>query len=83
MTRHNIGAGIGDKITLKSVEAVNAEQITLFPTEKLSNDEEQLHNVMISKIMFLLFMIQFNFQHKWVEKYNLLQLVQNHQNQLL
>lgn len=47
MTRHNIGAGIGDKITLKSVEAVNAEQITLFPTEKLSNDEEQLHNVMI------------------------------------
>jgi transitional endoplasmic reticulum ATPase len=36
MTRQNIGAGIGDKITLKSVEAVNAEQIVLSPTEKIA-----------------------------------------------
>ena len=36
MTRQNIGAGIGDKISLKSVEAVNAEQIILSPTEKIS-----------------------------------------------
>lgn len=36
MTRQNIGAGIGDKISLKSVEAVNAEQIVLSPTEKIS-----------------------------------------------
>ena len=35
MTRQNIGAGIGDKITLKSVDAVNAEQIVLSPTEKI------------------------------------------------
>ena len=36
MTRQNIGAGIGDKISLKSVEAANAEQIILSPTEKIS-----------------------------------------------
>jgi len=36
MTRQNIGAGIGDKISLKIVEAVNAEQIVLSPTEKIA-----------------------------------------------
>ena len=36
MTRQNIGAGIGDKISLKTVEALNAEQIVLSPTEKIS-----------------------------------------------
>jgi transitional endoplasmic reticulum ATPase len=36
ITRQNIGAGIGDKISLKSVEAENAEQITLSPTEKIA-----------------------------------------------
>ena len=36
MTRQNIGAGIGDKISLKTVEAANAEQIILSPTEKIS-----------------------------------------------
>ena len=36
MTRQNIGAGIGDKISLKIVEAVNAEQIILSPTEKIA-----------------------------------------------
>ncbi|MDH3676744.1 MAG: CDC48 family AAA ATPase [Nitrosopumilus sp.] len=36
ITRQNIGAGIGDKITVKSVEAVSAEQIVLSPTEKIS-----------------------------------------------
>ncbi|ABX11911.1 CDC48 family AAA ATPase [Nitrosopumilus maritimus] len=36
MARQNIGAGIGDKISLKSVEAANAEQIVLSPTEKIS-----------------------------------------------
>ena len=36
MTRQNIGAGIGDKISLKTVEAVKAEQIVLSPTEKIS-----------------------------------------------
>ncbi len=38
ITRHNIGGGIGDKISVKSVEAVNAEQIVLSPTEKISID---------------------------------------------
>ena len=38
ITRQNIGAGIGDKISIKSVEAVNAEQIVLSPTEKVSID---------------------------------------------
>ncbi len=45
MTRQNIGAGIGDKISLKSVEAVNAEQIVLSPTEKIA--AEGLHEYMI------------------------------------
>jgi transitional endoplasmic reticulum ATPase len=35
MTRQNIGAGIGDKIKVKSVEASTAEQIVLSPTEKV------------------------------------------------
>ena len=38
ITRQNIGAGIDDKISVKSVEAVNAEQIVLSPTEKISID---------------------------------------------
>ena len=38
MTRQNIGAGIGDKISLKTVEAVNAEQIVLSPTEKITTE---------------------------------------------
>ena len=38
ITRQNIGAGIDDKISIKSVEAVNAEQITLSPTEKITTD---------------------------------------------
>ncbi len=36
MTRQNIGAGIGDKISLKTVEAITAEQIILSPTEKIA-----------------------------------------------
>ncbi|MCH8915238.1 MAG: CDC48 family AAA ATPase [Thaumarchaeota archaeon] len=36
ITRQNIGAGIGDKISLKSVETANAEQIVLSPTEKIT-----------------------------------------------
>ena len=36
ITRQNIGAGIGDKISIKSVEAANAEQIVLSPTEKIA-----------------------------------------------
>ncbi len=36
ITRQNIGAGIGDKILLKSVETANAEQIVLSPTEKIT-----------------------------------------------
>jgi len=38
ITRQNIGAGIGDKISVKAVEAVNAEQIILSPTEKITAD---------------------------------------------
>ena len=37
-TRQNIGAGIDDKISIKSVEVVKAEQITLSPTEKITTD---------------------------------------------
>lgn len=47
ITRQNIGAGIGDKVSLKSVEAVNAEQIILSPTEKIAAEglqEYMSHN---------------------------------------
>ena len=36
LTRQNIGAGIGDKISIKSVEASDAEEIILSPTEKIA-----------------------------------------------
>jgi transitional endoplasmic reticulum ATPase len=48
ITRHNIGGGIGDKVTVKTVEASEAQQIVLSPTEKLPIDEAQLHEVMIN-----------------------------------
>lgn len=35
ITRQNIGAGIGDKISIKPVEASDAEQIVLSPTENV------------------------------------------------
>lgn len=49
ITRFNIGGGIGDKITVKSVEASDAENIVLSPTEKISIDEAQLHEFMINQ----------------------------------
>ncbi|QLH08128.1 CDC48 family AAA ATPase [Candidatus Nitrosotenuis sp. DW1] len=36
LTRHNIGAGIGEKVSVKSVNAAEAEQIVLSPIEKIS-----------------------------------------------
>ncbi|MEJ2259104.1 MAG: CDC48 family AAA ATPase [Nitrosopumilaceae archaeon] len=45
ITRQNIGAGIGDKISIKSVEAVNAEQIVLSPTEKIAAEGLQEYMV--------------------------------------
>jgi len=38
ITRHNIGAGIGEKIKIKKVDAGEAEQVTLSPTEKLGEE---------------------------------------------
>lgn len=62
MTRQNIGAGIGDKISIKSVEAADAEQITLSPTEKLAIDEEQLHDVMITNFQNHVFTVHDSIQ---------------------
>ncbi len=62
MTRQNIGAGIGDKISIKSVEASDAEQITLSPTEKLAIDEEQLHDVMITNFQNHVFTVHDSIQ---------------------
>ena len=45
ITRQNIGAGLDDKISIKSVEAANAEQITLSPTEKITTDGLQEYMV--------------------------------------
>ena len=38
ITRQNIGGGIGDKVSLKTVEVVPATSITLSPTEKITAD---------------------------------------------
>jgi transitional endoplasmic reticulum ATPase len=62
ITRLNIGAGIGDKISIKSVEAPNAKQIILSPTEKLPIDEEQLHNVMIANFQNHVFTVHDSIQ---------------------
>ncbi|RZD44028.1 MAG: AAA family ATPase [Thaumarchaeota archaeon] len=62
ITRLNIGAGIGDKISIKSVEASNAEQIILSPTEKLPIDEEQLHDVMITNFQNHVFTVHDSIQ---------------------
>ena len=35
MTRQNIGAGIGDRASIRAVDAVRAERITLSPTERI------------------------------------------------
>lgn len=51
VTRQNIGAGIGDKISVKIVEAAPAEQIILSPTEKIPIDEESLHEVMLNNFI--------------------------------
>ena len=47
ITRQNIGAGIGDKIKIKAVEATDAKQIVLSPTEKIQAEglqEYMVHN---------------------------------------
>ena len=62
ITRLNIGACIGDKISIKSVEAPNAKQIILSPTEKLPIDEEQLHNVMIANFQNHVFTVHDSIQ---------------------
>lgn len=36
ITRHNIGSGIGEKISIKKVDAKEAQQVVLSPIEKLS-----------------------------------------------
>ena len=38
ITRQNIGAGIGEKISVKKVDAKEAEQVTVSPIEKLSSE---------------------------------------------
>src|SRR3989344_6911678 len=35
-TRHNIGASIGEKVSVKKVEASEADEIVVSPTEKLA-----------------------------------------------
>lgn len=46
ITRQNIGAGIGDKISLKPVEASDAVQIILSPTEKIHTEGLQEYMVL-------------------------------------
>ena len=47
ITRQNIGAGIDDKIKIKAVEAADAKQVILSPTEKVQTEglqEYMIHN---------------------------------------
>lgn len=36
LTRHNIGAGIGEKVQIRAVDSVEADQIVLSPVEKIT-----------------------------------------------
>ena len=45
ITRQNIGAGIGDNVSIKTVEAVDAQQVTLSPTEKIRTEGLQEYMV--------------------------------------
>ncbi len=45
LTRHNIGAGINEKISVKQVDAKRAEQIVVSPIEKLSAEGLQEYMV--------------------------------------
>ena len=45
ITRQNLGAGIGDKISLKPIESVNAKQIVLSPTHKVTAEGLQEYMV--------------------------------------
>lgn len=38
ITRQNLGAGIGDKISLKPIESINAKKIVLSPTQKITTE---------------------------------------------
>ncbi len=49
ITRHNIGSGIGEKITIKKVQAQKAKQVTVSPIEKLS--AEGLQEYMVTNYM--------------------------------
>jgi len=49
ITRQNVGAAIGDKIKIKDVEASNAKQIILSPTEKIQ--AEGLQDYMIQNYL--------------------------------
>ena len=44
VTRRNVGAGIGDRITVRAVDASHAEKVVLSPTEKI--ESEGLHEYM-------------------------------------
>lgn len=47
ITRQNIGAGIGDKVSVRPVDAADAEQVVLSPTEKIQAEGLQdymIHN---------------------------------------
>lgn len=46
LTRHNIGASIGEKTSVKKVEASEADEIVISPTEKLAVDG--LHEYMLT-----------------------------------
>src|SRR5574342_1366453 len=41
LTRHNIGSGIGEKISVKKVDAKQAQSVVVSPIEKLSEEELQ------------------------------------------
>src|SRR5574342_865095 len=41
LTRHNIGSGIGEKISVKKVDAREAQSVVVSPIEKLSEEELQ------------------------------------------
>ena len=43
ITRQNIGAGIGEKVSIRRVKAKEAEQVVLSPVEKMSSEGLQVY----------------------------------------
>ena len=75
ITRQNVGAGIGDKVLVRSIEVVSAEQIVLSPTEKVRTEGLQGYmkeNFLISPCIYKTWLnCNILHPHKWSQNCSL------------